>query len=161
MGWFSDAMSKVTSAKDYFTELTASYTDWAFADAIVAVVALTSAADGECEPEERKAFAKMLTSNETLARYDRTKMGARYDTLCTKALDDISREDVFEVVAKIGGDKNKLTAALKLGIYAAKSDGDFEPEEGKVLAEICERFSLDPDKVSPDILKAANKAAAK
>lgn len=159
MGLFDAIAGGFAAAKASLDNELAKYNTWDFADAVTAICALTSAADGVLEKEERAAFGQMLAKNATLARFDRSKMAKRYDELATKALDDITKEDVFEVIAKVADDRPKAYTALKLAIVVAKADGDFEKAEGAVLVEVCNRFGLDPDKVSPEIKKAASKAA--
>ncbi len=165
MGWFDSIKSAVGGAvggaTEFFSNEAAKYTDWAYADAIVAIAAGVASADGELEAEERQGFADLLKKNEVLARYDRAKMAKRYDELGAKGLDVVSREDLYAVVEKIAGDKSKLSSAIRFGVFIAKSDGDFEQPEGAFLLDLCARHGIDADTISPDIKASAGKPAAK
>jgi tellurite resistance protein TerB len=112
------------------------------ANASLAIVALVAGADGEVEPEERKAGANFVRQGELFKAFDRAKLAETLEAYYAKATNEILKEDLFDVIRKVKGDADVARTVVKVGIGIANADGEFEPQEKDILREVCQALNL-------------------
>lgn len=144
MGLFDVLTSNFEKAKSALQGEMAKMKSADACNASLAIVALVAGADGEVEPEERKAGAEFVRKGTLFQAFDRSKLAATLEEYYGKATNDILKEDLLDVLRKIKKDPDAARAAVKVGIGIAKADGEFEPQEKEALIEACEVMGLDP-----------------
>lgn len=143
MGLLSRLRAGFDSAKAGLDAEVAKIRDASAVNASLAIVALVAGADGEVEPEERKAGAEFVRKGTLFQSFDRTKLASTLEDYYGKATNEILREDLFDVIRKVKGTDQARTV-VKIGIGIANADGDFEPQEKEILKEVCGVLGLNP-----------------
>lgn len=135
MQWLKDwaASAKSTMAK---------YNNSTFKNAAMATCALIAAADGEIEKEEKAKVAKLIQNNEMLQVFDAVELRDLFLQYADKAADEFGRMDVMNVVARLKGNAEQSETCVQIALVIANADGDFEPQEKKVVTEICGRLGI-------------------
>lgn len=142
MGFFSSLKAGFDSVKAGLDGEMAKFKNADAANASLAIVALVAGADGEVEPDERKAGAEFVRKGTLFQAFDRSKLASTLEEFYGKATNDIMREDLFDVIRKVKGNADQSRAVVKVGIGIAKADGEFEPQEKEILAEVCDALGL-------------------
>ncbi len=122
----------------------AKYNNSTFKDGLMGVCALVAAADGEVEKEEKSKVAALIQKNEMLSVFNGTELRDTFLKFADQAGDEFSRLDVLNVVRKLKSNPGQADTALKIGLIIANADGEFEPQEKKVVAELCTMLGLLP-----------------
>lgn len=110
------------------------------AEAIVAVMTGTAFADGTLESEEKAKLVAAFKINPILKQYPTAVLIAKFNELAEQAefdndtgLDACIKE--VQDVARSANDE-KRAAIMRMGIAAAKADGEIEPAERAFLARV-------------------------
>lgn len=147
MGFFSSLMSSATaglaSVSATLSGEVTKFKSAAQVEASLAIVALVAGADGEVEKQEREAGVKFVLTNDIFKAFDRSSLSAKLEAYYGKCTDDISKVDLFDVIGKMKGN-DAARSIVKVGIAIAKADGEFEPQEKEILAEVCRVLGLAP-----------------
>jgi tellurite resistance protein TerB len=115
----------------------------AFRDASMAMCALVAAADGSVDASERQRVASLIASNEVLKNFPADDLRQRFN----KYVDALTQDFEFGkvgVMQDIGKTKKKPTearAVVQIGIVIGGADGNFDPDERRVVRDVC--FALD------------------
>lgn len=129
----------------------AKFNDREAAEGVVAIMIGTSNADGEFEPAERAKFAKALQVNPILQQFDSSVLVAK-----AKQLQD---QFDFDVEVGIGACLKELAEAAKgapeekrigigrMGVAAAKADGELEEAEVVFLRRACDALAISPSQI--------------
>jgi len=113
-------------------------------EAIVAASVLVAAADGEIEKKESEKLERMLSNNDSLSSFKKTEIQrqvARY----TGVVETDFRMGRLKMMKEIEDIAENATDAEEVFVTAlsiAESDGEIEPKELEVLAEIGRRLGL-------------------
>lgn len=110
-------------------------------EATLAMMALIAGADGEIEAEERKAGANFVRNGDLFKAFDRQQLATALEGYYAKATCDISKQDLYDQIAKFKGTDTARTL-VKIGLGIAGSDGEVEPGEVEVLRECCTILGL-------------------
>lgn len=118
------------------------------AEAVVAIMVGTANADGEFEREEKEKFIKALDVNPVLAQFDKSILLAKAKSL-QEQFDfdtDIGLEACLKELREgaRGADEEKRLAILRMGVAAAKADGEMEPAERAFLGRAATALGLAP-----------------
>lgn len=115
-------------------------------EAIAASCALVAAADGDIEDEEVITTINALVSHPVLsASFSQTQIEANIDTMIKRAKGGISgRLGLYREIeeAKARSTSDDLEMLFVIAIDVAMSDGEYEPEERKVLEKIGKALGL-------------------
>jgi tellurite resistance protein TerB len=128
------------------------FNDRETAEAIVAIMCGTAYADGEMEMKEKNKFKDALSVNPILKQFDTSVLISKWDALsrqcefdtdvgadaCVKELTDVSKR---------GANEEKRIAILRMGVAAAKSDGEIEPTERAFLSRAATALGIATDQV--------------
>lgn len=127
------------------------FNDKEAAEGVVAIMIGTANADGEFEAEEKQKFIKAMDVNPVLKQFDKSVLIAKANALqaefdfdteigiaaCLKELREAAR----------GADEEKRLAIARMGVAAAKADGEIEPAERVFLVKACDALNISPSQV--------------
>lgn len=137
--------------KDMRDKATAEASKWRdkeTAEAMVAVMCAVAHADGALEAQEKAKFASMITTHPILKQFDRGVLVAKWNDLCQLyELDaDIGHDAALKELTDVSKNspEQKRIAIIRLGVAAAKADGDFEAEERLILVRCCQALAVSP-----------------
>jgi tellurite resistance protein len=147
MGLFSSITAKFADVGAAYTK----FNDKEAGEGVVAMMVGTSNADGEFEPAEKAKFVKALEVNPILKQFDKSVLLTKarelqdqfdFDTdmgidACLKELREASK----------GASEEKRIAIARMGVAAAKADGEVEPAELAFLTKACAALNLTPSQV--------------
>lgn len=119
-----------------------------FLEGVLAAVALVAAADGEVEPEERKAAIELVGNHSTLSKfYTRDQITTTAEKMFGLATSGSSgRQQLARELEDCKGKENSRQMCDDIYLVAkdiAAADGETEPEEVKVLAAIAKKLNVD------------------
>lgn len=121
-----------------------------FLEAVVAVAALVSYADGELEDSERDAAISVITGHGELGKiYDRALIEQTIDTMFKRAKSYSGRIQLERELEDIKGRPNGVQMAedaFAVGLDIAHADGGVEPAEQEVLKKIGAKLGIDINK---------------
>lgn len=112
------------------------------AEAIVAVMTGVAHADGMLEDGERKKITQAFATHPVLKIYDTKVLNAKFSELSVQfGLDtdlglDACLKEIQDVARKASSDNR--VAIMRLGVMAAKADGEIEPAESAFLVRAAE-----------------------
>lgn len=135
--WKDDAMAAASRFRDKEA-----------AEGVVAIMVGTANADGEFEPAEKAKFIKALDVNPVLVQFDKSLLLAKANSL--QAQFDFDTEIGLDACLKElreaarGSSEEKRLAILRMGVAAAKADGEMEPAERQFLFRACDALGLAP-----------------
>lgn len=117
-----------------------------FADATMASCALIGAADGKIDQQERTRTAQFIMSSDKLKAFDVSAMRQKYEQYCdTVTRDfDFGRIELMQVIGKLAGKPDQARAVVQLAVVIANADGEFTPDEQRVVREVAHALKLDP-----------------
>ncbi len=117
-----------------------------FLDAVTAGCALVAFADGIVKPEEKAKMAGFIQRNDALKVFDMTKViesfekyvkGFEFDVMIGKA-------EAMKTIGRIKKSSDEARLLVRVCCAIGAADGDFDPDEKKVVTEICHELGLDP-----------------
>lgn len=118
-----------------------------FADATMAACALIGAADGKIDQRERTRTAQFITSSDQLRAFDVSALRQKYEHSCDKITSDFDfgRIELMQVIGKVAGKPEQARAVVQLALVIANADGEFTPDERRVVREVAQALKLDPN----------------
>lgn len=115
-----------------------------FLEAVCAACALVAAADGDLEDSEIEQTVKGIASNPNLAgSFSTREIEATAEAMMKRAqAGRVGRSGLYKEIEDIKADHDMAETVLLTAMDVADSDGQVEPQEKAVLAEIAKRLSL-------------------
>jgi tellurite resistance protein TerB len=146
MGFFSSLKSGLSSLNDQFQGEVTKFQNRNEVNATLAIVALVAGADGDCEPEEKKAGVDLVRSGNLFKAFagERESLASTLDSYYNKCTNDILKDDLYDEIRKVASNKEAAARVVRVGLAISKSDGVMEKEEVEVLREVCSVLGLDP-----------------
>jgi len=127
------------------------FADKQTAEAVVAVMTGVAFADGEFEPEEKAKFKAALGMNPLLKQFEIGSLLAKHTELVgVYDFDiDMGHEAALKELRDVGSraPHEKRMLILRLGVAAARADGEIEPEEVAFLRRCAEVLGLSMSEV--------------
>ena len=128
------------------------FNDRETAEALVAIQCGTAYADGELEQAEKTKLMASFKVSPILKQFDQSMLLAKFRELadqcefdteigqdaCVKELEDVRRK---------GASEEKRIAILRMGVMAAKADGEIEQAEVAFLRRAAGALGLSPSQV--------------
>jgi len=114
-------------------------------EAIIAGSMLVAAADGEIERKELEKLEALIAANESLSAFKRAeinKIVTRYAGLL-EADFFVGRQKMLKEIADVSDNTEVAETVFLVMLAVAKSDGEIEPAEVKVLLDIGRRLGVD------------------
>lgn len=122
------------------------------AEAIVAVMTGTAYADGELEASEKQKLASAFRIHPVLKQYDTSILTNKFADLSTQF--DLDVDVGFDAciselrdMTRQGASEEKRIAVLRMGVAAAKADGEIEDAERAFLVRCANTLGLSPSQV--------------
>lgn len=141
---FGGAIADVTAAYGRFKSKEV-------AEGVVAIMVGTSNADGDFEPAEKAKFLKAMDVNPVLKQFDKSVLLAKarelqdlFDFDTDTGIDACMKE--LREAAK-GAEEEQRIAIARMGVAAAKADGDLEDAEVAFLRKAVSALDLSPSQV--------------
>ena len=129
----------------------AKFNDKETAEGIIAVMVGTAYADGELEASEKDKIVKALRVNPILKQFDQSILIAKFNELDEQCQFDagVGQDACVKELreAAKGAPEEKRIAIARMGVAAAKADGELEPAEADFLRRACEALSVSPSQV--------------
>jgi tellurite resistance protein TerB len=110
----------------------------------MAMCALVAAADGDIDSSERQKTASFIMNNETLRIFDASDLREKFDFYCDKLTQDFDfgKIECIQAISKIKNKEGQARAIIQIGIIIGGADGDFDPDEKKVVKEACNAVGI-------------------
>lgn len=114
-----------------------------FMEAAIGVMVLVAAADGEIEPSELQKLQKTIETLPELQGFG-SEIGKTIDkfTAYFELGFKMGKNRIMRELRDVKGSEQEKEDILSLGAVAAMADGELEPAEEAVLAEIAREFGL-------------------
>lgn len=114
-----------------------------FMEAAIGVMVLVAAADGEIEPSELQKLQKTIETLPELQGFG-SEIGKTIDKFTSyfELGFKMGKNRIMRELRDVKGSEQEKEDILSLGAVAAMADGELEPAEEAVLAEIAREFGL-------------------
>lgn len=114
-----------------------------FMEAAIGVMVLVAAADGEIEPSELQKLQKTIETLPELQGFG-SEIGKTIDKFTSyfELGFKMGKNRIMRELRDVKGSEQEKEDILSLGAVAAMADGELEPTEEAVLAEIAREFGL-------------------
>lgn len=115
-------------------------------EAIVAGAMLVAAADGEIERKELEKLEALIANNENLTAFKRQDIQRtiqKYSGIL-EADFHVGRAKMLKEIADVSDNAEQAEEVFLNMLAIAKSDGEIEPAEAKVLIDVGRRLGVDP-----------------
>ena len=122
------------------------YQNATFLEAVVAACAIVAYADGEVKPEEKQKMIgfmqmsdelKVFSLEEVIELFNKASAKFEFDT-------EIGRLDALKTVKKLASNPDACRVMIRVCCLIGASDGNFDADEKKAVAEICRTVAIDP-----------------
>lgn len=113
-------------------------------EAIVAASVLVACADGEIEKKEAEKLQKVLANNDTLSSFSKSdiqKLVSKYSALVETDF-RLGKLKMMKEIEDIADNAVDAEEVFVNALSIAEADGEIEPAELKVLADIGQRLGL-------------------
>jgi tellurite resistance protein TerB len=121
------------------------------AEAIVAVMTGTAYADGTLEPEEREKIKAAIKVNPVLKQFDASMLTTKFFALSEQCEfdPDFGKDMCLKELKDVGqhAPEEKRIAILRMGVAAARADGEIEDDEVVFLRRACSALGIAPSQV--------------
>ncbi len=146
MAFWDNLKEKVNSMNQNLSTKVSQFKNADFANATMAMCALVAAADGDIDSSERQKTASFIMSNETLKIFDPSELRDKFNFFCDKLTQDFDfgKIECIQTIAKIKKNEGQARAVIQIGIIIGGADGDFDPNEKKVVKEACNAVGISP-----------------
>lgn len=138
-GWIKGSVDDLKAQAQKFA-------DKETAEAIVAIMTGVAYADGEFEPQEKEKFKAALGMNPLLKQFEVGTLLAKHNELvATYEFDiDMGHDAALKELRDVGSraPHEKRLLILRLGVAAARADGEIEPQEIEFLRRCAEALGL-------------------
>jgi tellurite resistance protein TerB len=146
MAFWDDLKEKVSNMNKGLATKISQFKNTEFANATMAMCALVAAADGKIDSSERQKTASFIMSNETLKIFDPSELRDKFNFYCDKLTEDFDfgKIECIQAIAKTKKKEGEARAVIQIGIIIGGADGNFDPDEKKVVKEACNSIGIDP-----------------
>lgn len=146
MAFWDGLKEKVNNMNKGLATKISQYKNTDFANATMAMCALVAAADGDIDSSERQKTASFIMNNETLKIFDPSELRDKFNFYCDKLTDDFDfgKIECIQAIAKTKKNEGAARAVIQIGIIIGGADGDFDPDEKKIVKEACNSTGIDP-----------------
>ena len=146
MAFWDDLKEKVNSMNQNLSTKVSQFKNNDFANATMAMCALVAAADGDIDSSERQKTASFIMSNETLKIFDPSELREKFNFFCDKLTQDFDfgKIECIQTISKVRKNEGQARAVVQIGIIIGGADGDFDPDEKKVVKEACNSVGISP-----------------
>jgi tellurite resistance protein TerB len=146
MGFLQSLKDVLDSATAAVTAQASRIKNQAFADACMATCALVAAADGTIDDDEIAATADAISHLDALQHFDVSKLQTTFEGFCTKLKSSAAfgKIDCQKAITKLKGKDAEARACVMVGEIIGAADGNFDPDEKKVVHSICNWLGLNP-----------------
>lgn len=119
----------------------------AFMEAVVDACAILAASDGSIDASEKQKMAGFMRMSEELKHFDMSAVIERFNTTASNFEFDaeIGKAEALKSIGRLKGNEEQSRMLVRVAIAIGSSDGDFDPGEQKVSAEIARELGLNPD----------------
>ena len=147
MAFWDNLKEKVNSVNKDLSTKVSQFKNTDFANATMAMCALVAAADGNIDSSERQKTASFIMSNETLKIFDPSELLEKFNFFCNKLTQDFDfgKIECIQTISKVKKNEGQARAIIQIGIIIGGSDGEFDPDEKKIVKETCNAFGINPD----------------
>jgi tellurite resistance protein TerB len=144
MAFWDDLKGKISSMNKNLSTKVSQFKNNDFANATMAMCALVAAADGDIDSSERQKTASFIMNNETLRIFDASDLREKFDFYCDKLTQDFDfgKIECIQAISKIKNKEGQARAIIQIGIIIGGADGDFDPDEKKVVKEACNAVGI-------------------
>ena len=146
MAFWDNLKEKVNSMNENLSTKVSQFKNTEFANATMATCALVAAADGDIDSAERQKTASFIMSNETLKIFDASELRDKFNFYCDKLTQDFDfgKIECIQAISKIKKNEGQARAVIQIGIIIGGADGDFDPDEKKIVNEACNAVGISP-----------------
>ena len=117
-----------------------------FAEATMALCALVASADGVVDDSEKRQVETFIASHEVLKLFPASELKQKFAFYCDKIKWDAASGKVqaTQAISKLVTNEDQARAAILIGISIANADGNFDPNEQKVVKDVCGLLRIYP-----------------
>ncbi|QED46552.1 TerD family protein [Cytobacillus dafuensis] len=128
-------------------EIFARYKSQDVMDAVVAACALVSLADGRLDQTERQKMMEFVNQSEELRVFDSNKVIQQFNYFVQKIERDaiIGRAEAFKALGRVRSKPEIARLVARYCIALGYADGQFDPSEKEIVAQICLELGLNPN----------------
>jgi len=115
-------------------------------DAVVAACALVSMADGHLDASERQKMMEFVNQSEELRVFDTNKVIQKFNYFVSIIENDrmVGRAEAFRALGRIRTKPEIARLVARYCIAIGYADGNFDPNEQQMVADICRELGLNP-----------------
>ncbi|MFD0050451.1 TerD family protein [Actinomycetes bacterium NPDC127524] len=115
-------------------------------DAVVAACALVAMADGRLDPSERQKMTEFVNQSDELRVFDTNKVIQAFNLFVQRMERDqiVGRAEAFKALGRVRSKPEIARLVARYCIAIGYADGHFDPNEQRVVAEICRELGLNP-----------------
>lgn len=116
-----------------------------FMEAVVAGCALVAAADGDVSADEKQKMAGYIRSADELKHFDMGEVIKAFEETVQKFEFDneIGKAEALKTIGKLRGKPDQARLLVRVTCAIGAADGDFDPDEKKMVAQIARDLDLD------------------
>jgi tellurite resistance protein TerB len=146
MAFWDNLKDKISTMNQNLSTKVSQFKNADFANATMAMCALVAAADGDIDSSERQKTASFIMSNETLKIFDPAELREKFNFYCDKLTQDFDfgKIECIQAVSKVRKNEGQARAVIQIGIIIGGADGNFDPDEKKVVKEACNSVGINP-----------------
>ncbi|WP_066064961.1 TerD family protein [Neobacillus soli] len=115
-------------------------------EAVVAACALVAMADGYLDASERQKMMEFVNQSEELRVFDTNKVIQKFNLFVSRLENDrmLGRAEAFRALGKIRTKPEVARLVARYCIAIGYADGNFDPQEQQMVADICRELGLNP-----------------
>jgi len=143
LSWLKE---NVQAARDKIKSEVAKYKNREFMEAVIAGCAMVAAADGTISSDEKQKMAKFIERSEELSVFDMGEMIEIFNKVAEGYEFDgaIGKIEAMKKVGKLRGKEDAARTMIRVCCAIGAADGDFDADERKIVAEMCNELGLNP-----------------
>ena len=125
---------------------TSKFQNRAFMEAVVSGCAIVAAADGSIDASEKQKMAGFMERADELKHFDMREVISVFQKTAGDFEFDhaIGKATALKTIGKIKGNEEQSRLLVRVVCAIGAADGDFDPQERAVVAEIARELNLDP-----------------
>ncbi|OKH86687.1 MULTISPECIES: tellurite resistance TerB family protein [Thalassospira] len=143
LNWLKE---NAAQARSKLTAEASKFKNRAFMEAVVNGCALVAAADGSIDSSEKQKMAGFIERADELKHFDMRQI---IDVFQKAAADfefdhGIGKASALKTISKIKGNDEQARLLVRVVCAIGAADGDFDPQEKAMVAEIARELGLNP-----------------
>ncbi len=146
MAFWDNLKEKIGDMNQALTTKVSQFKNTEFANATMAICALVAAADGDIDSSEKQKTASFIMSNESLKIFQASDLLEKFNFYCDKLTQDFDfgKIECIQTISKLRKKEDQARAVIQIGIIIGGADGNFDPDEKKVVREACNSVNINP-----------------